>query len=60
MEYVYIGLGVFALLVILVIIDRTSFTHRRRVENMKEENAHRDFSENNPRAGQDSFKHRFK
>jgi len=60
MDFVYIGLGVFGLLVIVVVVDRFSFAHRRRTEDMKEENAHRDFGENNPRAGQDSFKHRLK
>lgn len=60
MEYVLIGIAAVAIIAFLVYVNLTSYTQRQRNENLKEENAHRDFSENNPRSGQDAFKHRMK
>lgn len=60
--YHYVIIGVVAILVIsfLIYASMTSFTQKQRDENMKSENAHRDFSEVNPRSGQDQFKYRGK
>ena len=60
MPYVIAGLVIVFVIAFLVYVSLTSNTHRQRQENMKEENAHRDFSEINPRSGQSSFKHRLK
>ncbi|TVP95612.1 MAG: hypothetical protein EA374_03495 [Acholeplasmatales bacterium] len=60
MEYVIVGLIILFVVVFFLFVSLTSFSHRQRNENMKEENAHRDFSEINPRSGQDSFKYRIK
>ena len=60
MEYILIGIIGILIIAFLVYASLTSFTQRQRDENLKEENAHRDFSEINPKSGQDSFKHRMK
>ena len=60
MQYVLIGIAGVAFVAFLIYIHYSSLTHRQKNENMKEENAHRDFSEHNPRSGQDMFRHRMK
>ncbi|MFU8793593.1 MAG: hypothetical protein ACNA7K_06160 [Acholeplasmataceae bacterium] len=60
MEYVILGVVVILILVFLSYVGLTGFSQKQRNENLKEENAHRDFSEINPRAGQDAFKYRGK